>query len=98
VLRLIERRRAVDHEIAQMLIGWNAHVSDAIAALLQPHHAVIPHADLTAAVRYLHNMVRGALVWAILPPQEAGSQPIDPASAASKREALRMALGYLGLG
>jgi AcrR family transcriptional regulator len=98
VLRLIERRRAVDPEIAQMLIGWNAHVSDAIIALLIPHAARIAHADPAAAVHHLHNSVRGALVWSILPPPEAGPQPIDPASATSKREALRMALAYLGLG
>ena len=98
VLRLIERRRAVDVGIADMLIGWNAHVSDMIATLLRPHAARIDHDDPAAAVLHLHNLIRGALVWAILPPADAAAQPIDPASPASKQAVRRMALAYLGLG
>lgn len=97
ILRLIERRRIVDPAVTDMLIAWNDHVSDNIARLLEPHAFAIPHRDLRTAVRFVHNTIRGSLVWATLPTHTPGDQPIRPGSAACKREALRMALAYLGL-
>ena len=97
VLRLIERRRIFDPAVTRMLVAWNDHVSDNIARLLEPHAFRIPHRDLRAAVRFLHNTIRGSLVWAILPMQGPRKEAIRPASRACRREALRMALAYLGL-
>jgi AcrR family transcriptional regulator len=97
VLRLIERRRIFDPAVTGMLVAWNDHVSDNIARLLEPHAFRIPHRDLKAAVRFLHNTIRGSLVWAILPTQGPRKEAIRPASPACRREAVRMALAYLGL-
>ena len=97
VLRLMERQRIVNPVIYDQVHRGNALVVSTIARLLEPHAARLAHRDVEGAVRYLHNTIRSAVVWGEIPLTRRPDAPLQAASDAFKREALRMSLAYLGL-
>ena len=95
-IRLMERQRIVDPVVCQLLIDWNEHVVNVIHGLLQSHASRIRHENLLEAIRYTHGILRGALIWAILPLENQHSS-IDAFSDEFKQAAYNMAAAYLGL-
>jgi AcrR family transcriptional regulator len=94
--RLIERQRIVDKVVRDMQIEWNQRFCDIIAGLLRPHAGDLGHADIDRAVRYAHNIIRGSVMWSILPDQD-GELPLQVNSDEYRAEARRMAAAYLGI-
>jgi len=97
LLRLIERRRLDDEATHREQSEANRQVAEWIAALLIAKLPGRNPAELRQQVLYTHNIIRGAVVWAILPAAgewEQGLKVHDPAFATA---ALDMALAYLGI-
>ncbi len=94
--RLIERQRMVDTDIRDMQIAWNAEFCGVMIEMYRPHAAHFARKDLDRAVSYMHNIIRGSALWAILssPP---GDHPLAIHSDEYREEAFRMAAAYLGL-
>lgn len=97
LLRLLERRRLDDAATHQDLSDANAEVAGLIADLLVAKLPDRDAADLRKRTFYVHNIIRGSVVWATLP--EAGE--FNPGLRASDAEyakaAHEMALAYLEL-
>ena len=95
-MRLIERERIVDSVVCQHLIEWNGHLVDVITDLMRPHEKRIHHDDLHEAITTTHGILRGAVVWSILP-LCGQSSIMDVYSEKFKASAYDMAAAYLGL-
>lgn len=94
--RLMERQRIVDRTVCQLLLNWNEHVVGVIYQLMKPHASQIPHDDLHDAIRYVHGILRGSLMWAVLPVHNE-NPVLDPASDEYRQRCFDMAKAYLGL-
>lgn len=94
--RLMERQRIVDDHVCQLLIDWNEHVVQVIHALMKPFEAQINRPDLLDALRYTHAILRGALLWALLPPKHDNAV-LDPLSDTYRNVTYDMAAAYLGI-
>ncbi|MCK9563899.1 MAG: TetR/AcrR family transcriptional regulator [Bacteroidales bacterium] len=94
--RLLERQRIVDRVVRDMLIEWNQHFCSLIVDLYRRHARSLDHSDIDKAVHYMHNIIRGSVMWSILPDQE-GEPPLQVTSAEYRAEATRMAALYLGI-
>ncbi len=97
ILRLMERQRIVDPDIYNLVHEGNELVSSSIARLLKPHAHLIAHDDLKVALRYVQNILRGAVVWAGLPLTGRPDAPLLVDSDDFRLQARHMALAYLGL-
>lgn len=95
-IRLLERQRIVDPVVCQLLVDWNEHVVNVIYGLMKLHADRIQHRNLLRAIRYTHGILRGALMWAILPLENQNS-PLDAFSDEYKTVTYNMAAAYLGL-
>ena len=95
-IRLMERQRIVDPKVAQLLVEWNEHVVNVIYGLMSPHQQRIQHSDAKKAVRYTHGILRGALMWSILPQDTQGSA-LNAFDDEFKKTCYNMAAAYLGL-
>ena len=95
-IRMMERQRIVNPHMCQLLIDWNEHVVTVISKLMEPHGKRIAHKDITGAIRYTHGILRGALIWAILPVAPI-NPPFDLHTEEFRRRAYEMAAAYLGL-
>lgn len=97
LLRLLERRRLDDAETHQDLSDANSEVANLIADLLV---AKLPDRDadtLRRKVFYIHNIVRGSVVWATLPEAGEFNPGLRANDADYARAAYDMALAYLEL-
>lgn len=94
--RMIERQRIVNPVVRDMQLEWNDHICSVIAGLYQPHARAIKKPDIEKAVRYIHNIIRGSLLWAILP-TEQGNHVLNLNSEEYQQEAFSLAAAYLGL-
>ncbi|WP_207951957.1 TetR/AcrR family transcriptional regulator [Pseudomaricurvus alcaniphilus] len=95
-IRLMERQRIVDPTMCQLLADWNEHVVNVIYGLMEPHAHRVQQEDLLQAIRYTHGILRGALMWSLLPPINPNS-PLDTFSDEYKDATYAMAAAYLGL-
>ena len=95
-IRLMERQRIVDSKMHDLLVDWNKHLVAVICRLMEPHRHRIHHSDLNLAITYTHGIIRGALMWALLP-ANGHHTPLNVDSAAFKNNAYQMASAYLGL-
>jgi len=95
-LRLVERRRAVDVNFYHTLARAEDHFCQLMYGLYKRHAEEFDHADLEAAVRYLHYVIRGSAIWSIMPP-ERDDPFFTVANPGYQEETLRMACRYLGL-
>lgn len=97
LLRLLERRRLDDIQTHQDQSGANSEVADLIWGLLVRKLPDRDPEELRRRVFYVHNIIRGSVVWSILPEGgEVGSglKVTDPEFAEA---ALGMALAYLDI-
>jgi AcrR family transcriptional regulator len=94
--RLIERQRIVDNVVRDMQIEWNRDFCMIIANLYRGCKRPLATSDIDKAVHYMHNIVRGSVIWSILPEQKS-DLPLLVTSDEYKQEALRMAAAYLGI-
>jgi len=94
--RLLERQRIVDNVVRDMLIEWNHHFCGLIVDLYRPYADQLAHTDLHKAVHYMHNIIRGSVMWAILPDQK-GELPLQVSSNEYRQQATHMAAAYLGI-
>jgi len=96
MLRVAERQRLSNPFLAESGASVNRHVADRLGAMLELHANCIG-GDVRTKAKYLHNILRNALVVAIL----QDTSPVPPALAIAtsefQSEALAMALAYLGL-
>mgnify|MGYP001171461473 CR=1 FL=1 len=97
LLRLLERRRLDDTQTHLDQSNANSEVAGLIAGLLIRKLPDRDPDELKRRVHYVHSIVRGSVVWSILPESGElgpGLQIADPAYADA---ALQMALAYLDL-
>lgn len=94
--RLIERQRIVNPVVRDMQLEWNDYICSVLAELYRPHADALKKPDIDKAVRYIHNIIRGSLLWAILPPEQ-GNHILNLNSDEYQQEAFTIAAAYLGL-
>jgi len=94
--RLLERQRIVDRVVRDMLNEWNQHFCRLIADLFRPHAPLLNHSDIDMAVHYVHNIIRGSVMWSILPEPD-DDLPLQVTNPDYRAAATRMATAYLGI-
>ena len=97
LLRLIERRRLEDPAMHRAQSRANEEVAGMIADLMV---AKLPGRDpqeLRQQVLYVHSIIRGAVVWSVLPRDGEAGEGLKVTDAGFATEALRMSLRYLGI-
>lgn len=94
--RLLERQRIVDQVVRDMLNEWNQHFCRLIADLFRPHAQYLNHSDIDMAVHYVHNIIRGSVMWSILPEPD-DDLPLQVTNPDYRAAATRMATAYLGI-
>jgi len=94
--RLIEARRMVDPYVRDMQIRWDDYVCNAMAGLYNLYGDQLAVADINTAVKYLHLIIRGSVLWAILS-KPTGEHSLNIFSEEYRDEACAMAGRYLGL-
>jgi AcrR family transcriptional regulator len=97
LLRLMEMRRLVDPAAHAQLVAANAEVADKIAALLQLRLPERDPISLARRVHYLHNIIRGSVVWATLPQVGDPTASLDLCDPGYADAAVAMALCYLDI-
>lgn len=95
LLRLIERRRLENIGVHRDQSEANDAVATMIADLLVVALPDRDQAELRRQVFYAHSIVRGAVVWAMLPREGEQGQGLQVSDPAFRAEALAMALRYL---
>lgn len=95
LLRLMETRRLTDRSAYADLVEANREVVDQIVALLTPCLRQRDPVHLARQVGYVHNIIRGSVVWATLPQVAPSADTLDIADPGFAAAALDMALRYL---
>ena len=95
-LRLVEKQRANDPELYQILTQAEEAFCVTMLELYRYYETHFGHPDIDAAVRYLHYVIRGSALWSLLP-EDPRAQFLDVTSDRYQEETVRMATGYLQL-
>ena len=96
IYRLIERQRMASAKVNEQVVGWDAEICALLISIYQRCDGAASIASLPRKVEYLHNIIRGSVLWSILgPPPHTHFLDVD--SEAFHEEALEMALKYLDL-
>lgn len=98
LLRLIERRRLEDHAVHQDQSTANEVVATLIADRLVERMPERDPDELRRQVLYVHSIIRGAVVWSVLPTGGELGRGLKITDTAFAAEALRMSLRYLEIG
>lgn len=97
LLRLIERRRLEDAAMHRSQSAANDQVAGLIADLLVAKLPERDPAELRLQVHYVHAIIRGAVVWSVLPREGEVGEGLKVTDAGFAAEALKMSLRYLGI-
>ncbi|RVQ67231.1 TetR/AcrR family transcriptional regulator [Croceicoccus ponticola] len=97
LLRLIERRRLEDASVHQDQSTANETVASLIADRLIQRMPDRDPAELRRQVLYTHSIIRGAVVWSVLPTGGEMGKGLKVTDTDFANEAVRMALRYLGI-
>lgn len=97
LLRLIERRRLEDVATHRDQSMANDVVAGLIADRLVERLAGRNADELRRQVHYAHSIIRGAVVWSVLPAGGELGEGLKVTDTAFAAEALKMALRYLGI-
>ncbi|MFA7439721.1 MAG: TetR/AcrR family transcriptional regulator [Sphingomonadaceae bacterium] len=97
LLRLLERRRLVDAVVHKDQSDANEQVASLIGDRLVEKMPERDPVELRRQVLYAHSIIRGAVVWSILPSDGELGQGLKVTDTDFAREALRMALRYLNI-
>lgn len=97
LLRLIELRRLEDAHMHRKQSEANDEVASLFAELLIPKMPDRDAHELRRQVLYVHSIIRGAVVWSILPPGGEMGRGLQITDADFANEALQMSLRYLGI-
>ncbi|MFV0277557.1 MAG: TetR/AcrR family transcriptional regulator [Parahaliea sp.] len=94
--RLMERQRMIDPRISDLQIKSDEYICGLLTGLYRLYADELAVADLATAVRYVHLVTRGSVLWSILS-APAGAPPLDIFGDEFRRESRQMAARYLGL-
>ena len=97
LLRVLERRRLEDRTVHADQSAANDQVASLIADRLIEKLPDRDSADLRRQVLYVHSIIRGAVVWSILPVEGELGEGLKVTDSDFAREARRMALRYLDI-
>ncbi|GFM29347.1 TetR family transcriptional regulator [Novosphingobium sp. PY1] len=97
LLRLIERRRLEDPNVHKDQSSANEIVASLIADRLVEKMPERDAAQLRRQVLYLHSIIRGAVVWSVLPAGGELGEGLKVTDTAFAEEAFKMSLRYLGI-
>lgn len=97
LLRLIELRRLEDPRMHFKQSEANEQVADLIADLLVDKMPDRDEQELRKQVLYVHSIIRGAVVWSVLPPGGEIGEGLKVTDSAFAAEAYKMSLRYLGI-
>lgn len=97
LLRLLERRRLDDTQTHLDQSNANSEVASLIAGLLIRKLPERDPDELKRRVYYVHGIIRGSVVWSILPESGELGPGLGIADPAFAEAALQMALAYLDL-
>lgn len=97
LLRLIELRRLEDPTMHRKQSDANEQVAGLIADLLVLKMPGRNEDELRRQVLYVHSIIRGAVVWSILPAGGEIGKGLKVTDSAFATEALTMSLRYLGI-
>lgn len=97
LLRLIERKRLEDIGVHRDQSAANDIVATLIADRLVERLPERDADELRRQVHYAHSIIRGAVVWSVLPSGGELGQGLKVTDTAFAAEALKMALRYLGI-
>ncbi|WP_066845781.1 TetR/AcrR family transcriptional regulator [Croceicoccus marinus] len=97
LLRLIERKRLEDVSVHRDQSMANDVVATWIADLLVERLPDRDPAELRRQVHYAHSIIRGAVVWSVLPTVGELGEGLKVTDTGFAVEALKMALRYLGI-
>jgi AcrR family transcriptional regulator len=96
IYRLIERQRMVSPRVNEQVAAWDHEICELLLDLYRARSGSMDVGELTARVKLLHNIARGAALWASL-----GAGPryhyLDVEDGGHQARVITMALGYLGL-
>ena len=97
LLRLIERKRLEDVNVHRDQSMANDIVATLIADRLVERLSDRDVGELRRQVHYAHSIIRGAVVWSVLPSGGELGEGLKVTDTAFAAEALKMALRYLGI-
>lgn len=97
ILRLMESRRLVDDVASQVLSDANREVVDLIATVMLSHLSGRVEAEFRRDLFYVHNIVRGSLVWSVLPARIDREGSLDPDDPEYMTRAISLSRLYLAV-
>jgi len=96
IYRLIERQRMVSPRVNEQVAAWDHEICELLLGLYRARAGSLDADELTARVKLLHNLVRGAALWSSL-----GAGPrhhfLDVEDGDHQARVTALALNYLGL-
>jgi AcrR family transcriptional regulator len=96
IYRLIERQRMVSPRVNEQVAAWDHEICELLLGLYRTRACSLNASELTARVKLLHNLVRGAALWSNL-----GAGPrhhyLDVEDADHRARVTALALSYLEL-
>ena len=96
MFRMLERQRMVDPRIRDWQIHSDTYICGVMTRLYSLVADQIQVADLATAVRYVHLVTRGAVMWAVSS-MSGVDNPLDIFSEEFRQECFCMAQKYLGI-